>query len=41
MPTVAILDGERAIRWIDVHRDYTKRSEPAAILAALEATAVE
>lgn len=36
MPTVAIVDADRAIRWIDVHRDYTERSEPAAILAALD-----
>jgi hypothetical protein len=26
------------IRWIDVHPDYSTRSEPAAILAALDAT---
>jgi len=38
MPTVAILDGERTIRWIEVHRDYTRRSEPTDVLAALEAT---
>jgi hypothetical protein len=37
MPTVAILDGDRTIRWIDVHRDYTSRSEPSDILAALDA----
>jgi peroxiredoxin len=36
MPTVAILDADRTIRWIDVHRDYTERSEPADIVAALD-----
>ncbi len=36
MPTTVILDGEHAVRWIDVHPDYTTRSEPTEILAALE-----
>jgi hypothetical protein len=36
MPTVAILDGDLTIRWIDVHPDYSTRSEPEAILAALD-----
>ncbi|HEY0279268.1 MAG TPA: peroxiredoxin-like family protein [Solirubrobacterales bacterium] len=36
MPTVAIVDGELTIRWIDVHPDYTARSEPEEILAALD-----
>jgi peroxiredoxin len=36
MPTVAIVDGGLTIRWIDVHPDYTTRSEPEEILAALD-----
>jgi peroxiredoxin len=35
MPTVAILDPDLTVRWIDVHPDYTTRTEPAAVLAAL------
>ena len=37
MPTTAIVDSELQIRWIDVHPDYTTRTEPAEILAALDA----
>ncbi|MGW3248227.1 peroxiredoxin-like family protein [Streptomyces sp. NPDC001070] len=36
MPTVVITDSDGIIRWIDVHPDYTTRTEPAQILAALE-----
>jgi peroxiredoxin len=36
MPTVAIVDAELKIHWIDVHPDYTTRSEPEEILAALD-----
>ena len=36
MPTTIIVDANRVIRWIDVHPDYTTRSEPAQILAALD-----
>jgi peroxiredoxin len=36
MPTVAIVDGGLTIRWIDVHPDYTTRTEPEEILAALD-----
>jgi peroxiredoxin len=35
MPTVAIVDANGVLRWIDVHPNYTTRTEPAAILAAL------
>jgi peroxiredoxin len=35
MPTVVILDTDATIRWIDVHPDYTTRSEVADILAAV------
>ncbi|ANP50461.1 peroxiredoxin [Streptomyces griseochromogenes] len=37
MPTVVITDANHTVRWIDIHPDYTARSEPAAILAALDA----
>jgi peroxiredoxin len=36
MPTVAIVDGGLTILWIDVHPDYTTRTEPEEILAALD-----
>lgn len=35
MPTVAIVDTQGVLRWIDVHANYTTRTEPADILAAL------
>jgi peroxiredoxin len=35
MPTVAITDAAGVLRWIDVHPNYTTRTEPAAVLAAL------
>jgi peroxiredoxin len=38
MPTVVIVDAAGAIRWIDVHPNYTTRSEPRAILDALSRT---
>ena len=37
MPTTLILDPDLTVRWIDVHPDYTTRTEPAEILAALDA----
>jgi peroxiredoxin len=36
MPTVAIVDGTGVLRWIDVHSDYSTRTEVPEILAALE-----
>jgi peroxiredoxin len=39
MPTTVILDPEHVVRWVDVHPDYTTRSEPAQVLAALDAIA--
>jgi hypothetical protein len=36
-PTTTILDRGRALRWIDVHPDYSTRSEAADIVAALDA----
>lgn len=35
MPTVAILDAHGTVRWIDIHPDYTSRTEPEEILHAL------
>jgi peroxiredoxin len=40
MPTVVVLDAAGVIRWIDVHPDYTTRSEVGQILAAVEAVTV-
>ncbi len=37
MPTTIIVDADRVVRWVDVHPDYTTRSEPGEILAALDA----
>ncbi len=36
-PTTAILDGRLALRWIDVHPDYSTLSEAGDIIAALDA----
>ena len=38
MPTVIIADAEGIIRWIDVHRDYTARTEPEQVLRAIAQT---
>ena len=38
MPTTIIVGTDRRVRWVDVHPDYTTRSEPEQILAALEAS---
>ncbi len=37
MPTTAILDADATVRWIDVHADYSTRTEPKDVLAALDA----
>jgi len=37
MPTVVVVDTEGVIRWIDAHPNYSTRSEPADILAAVTA----
>jgi hypothetical protein len=36
MPATAILDASRTVRWIDVHPDYTTRTEPRQVLDALD-----
>ena len=37
MPTVVVVDAAGTIRWIDVHPNFTTRSEPSQILAAVDA----
>jgi peroxiredoxin len=37
MPTVVVLDADGIIRWIDVHPNYTTRSEVPEILDAVDA----
>ncbi len=37
LATTVLVDADGVIRWIDVHPDYTTRSEPAEILAAVDA----
>ncbi len=36
-PTVLVVDRDRVIRYLDVHPDYTTRTDPADILAAVKA----
>jgi peroxiredoxin len=36
MPTTVIIDADHVVRWIDVHPDYTTRTEPSDIVAALD-----
>ncbi len=38
-PTIVIVDADRVVQFIDVHVDYTSRTEVAAILAQLARTA--
>ena len=38
MPAVVIADADGVIRWIDVHLDYTTRTEPGQILQAVTET---
>jgi peroxiredoxin len=39
MPTTVIVGPNHAVRWVDVHADYSTRSEPGEIIAALDADA--
>ncbi|MEU0601979.1 peroxiredoxin-like family protein [Streptomyces sp. NPDC006393] len=39
MPTVVVVDAEGVVRWIDVHPNYTTRTEPIQILEAVSRTA--
>ena len=36
MPTVVIADADHVVQWVDVHPDYSTRTEPAQILGALD-----
>jgi peroxiredoxin len=36
MPATVILDATRAVRWIDVHPDYSTRTEPRQVIDALD-----
>jgi peroxiredoxin len=36
MPTTLIIDPDLTVRWVDVHPDYSTRTEPAEILVALD-----
>jgi peroxiredoxin len=36
MPAMVIADAGHVVRWIDVHPDYSTRTEPAQILSALD-----
>jgi peroxiredoxin len=38
MPTILIADADGKIRWIDVHPDYTTRTEPGQVLQAISQT---
>ncbi|MFF0792294.1 peroxiredoxin-like family protein [Streptomyces spiralis] len=38
MPSVAVVDAEGVVRWIDVHPNYTTRTEPIQILEAVAQT---
>jgi hypothetical protein len=35
MPATVILDADRTVQWIDVHPDYSTRTEPRQIIDAL------
>jgi peroxiredoxin len=37
MPATVVIDADRVARWIDVHPDYSTRSEVSDILAAVDA----
>lgn len=37
MPTVLVVDRDRVVRFVDIHPDYTGRTEVSEILAGLEA----
>jgi peroxiredoxin len=39
MPATVIVGADRVVRWVDVHPNYSTRSEPDQILAALDVVA--
>jgi peroxiredoxin len=36
MPATVIIDASRTVRWIDVHPDYSTRTEPRQVIGALD-----
>ena len=36
MPTTVVIDADRVVRWVDVHPDYSTRSEVRDALAAAD-----
>jgi hypothetical protein len=36
MPATIVVDANRVVRWIDIHPDYSTRSETSEILAAVD-----
>jgi peroxiredoxin len=36
MPATVVLDAARTVRWIDVHPDYSTRTEPQQVIDALD-----
>ncbi len=36
MPATVIIDASRTVRWIDVHPDYSTRTETQQVIAALD-----
>lgn len=36
MPATVILDADRTVRWIDVHPDYSTRTEPGEVIGTLD-----
>jgi hypothetical protein len=36
MPATVILDASHTVRWIDVHPDYSTRTEPRQVIDALD-----
>lgn len=38
MPTTMSIDADHVVGWVDVHPDYSTRSETGEILAALDGT---
>jgi peroxiredoxin len=41
MPATVILDAEHVLQWIDVHPDYSTRTEPAQVLEALDRNPIQ
>jgi len=37
IPTTVLIDAQGIVRWIDQHENYQSRSDPAIVMAAVEA----